>query len=259
MQEKLKDVPFDTLVESTKYLLGEQLTEKRADKLCRRLAANLINLQRGTPVPPWNSQPYAEWVPVKVLRTQLTRTGGGKIGNLLTFEFMAGFPCGLIVQKFWTREREWFFARNHLGFARKPGLPLSYAATPQLVSLRMYVLVEPSLCLDDEPGFQQYQVPPSIKTWNRKLLKLRLRRLSGFLCPAEFPHHIDFPCHHCEVGVDVCQLATLPVTLVREPCPSCNNPEAYFDPSVVSKICVNCARNAVLGPVKVVEEDEDFL
>lgn len=239
------------LEDSVRHLAGRPCSYELMRETCHRLAGNLVRLRHRRPVVPWDCQRHSEWVPVQVMSSRYSRIKtktGSRTGHSFVFKILAGTSCPRTIVKFWSGRQCAFFAPR-LGFSRpwrdkddNPA-PYPYSSARELVSLRFYALIEPSLS-QSEPGFKHMGFPASVLEWNREKMQQRLRRLPGRACPVGYPN--TFPCHRCHIGFDRCKAAVHRVTYVSKTCRSCGK-EAFFDPEVSDAVCINCRDRAVFA------------
>jgi len=168
---------------------------------CWRLAGNVDLLRAGTAVPPWNMQREKEWMPVQIQAYQEGTNNRGAPGGHFRMRVMAGTACPLQLSKFWTKRFCRYIAVKVLGYSKRSGnAPLSHIS--ELVSLRLWVQIDPELCRPGLPGFEHVGMTAGLKKWNHELIKKRFRQ--GFLCPYSFDHH----CYQCAIGYERCPAAT---------------------------------------------------
>jgi hypothetical protein len=237
------------VLDSVRYLGGRELDEPMLVDLAWRLAGNVARLRAGHACQPWARQTEVEWVPAQITGTRYAikkRPGQrfGQSGRAVRLRFLAGTPCGLTVEQFWSNEKADVIA-DSLGFARKP--PYHKAHHAELGSMRLMALVEPARS-QREPGFHHVACPPAFKAYNRRLI--RMRRRIGFACPEQFEHE----CSACPRGARACPAACHPTDFVLKPCPGCGRADQWFDtdPGFVNDYCVHCQPLASAGiPLKV--------
>jgi len=203
----LPRVSRETVFQSIRGIAGQHMTPELIRETAWRLAGNLEQLQAGLPVLPWTHQRVPEWVPVRILSFTYHETESGRIGGLLRFRVLEGTPCPLIVQDFWSRELSSVVSRR-IGFSAAWGkFPFRHPA--ELVQLRLLVLIDPSLCRMERPGFREIACPASLITGNRDVLRKRIREDP---CPRGF----TFYCYTCPVGYDQCPAGCHPETFVQQ-------------------------------------------
>lgn len=258
----------EVVYESVRYLAGTKLTYKIVDDLCWRLAGNLERLGQRRAVPTWKRQQYYEWVPAQITKVKLRRGGrqGAQLGHDVTFKILAGTSCALEVKQWWSFKKSRYLARvrdekgHGFSFSKPPrdsdqiSLHLFLNAR-QFVALRCLLLIDPTLCDDDGPGFKELAFSATFSAWNLQQHKQRARVEPQYTCPFEFgqQHH----CFNCPVGLDQCPAAVHNKTYRFKPCKQCQNEEAFFDPEErVSKVCVDCTDHNVIKPPGESEEDE---
>lgn len=202
-----------------------------------RVAANAKGIAAGEPSRPWTSQQADEWVAFEILDIVPTRMSSGVAGYLTSLRAMSGSPCGMVVDKRWSRNGIGWRART-LGFLKKGRRPLPLQDTRLMVRLRFAALV---LAADSstEPSFRDMTMTSSLLAHNRELLKQRIRREPP--CPAGFAG----PCWECPngyaVGDVVCPAATHPTPWWWAMCPTCGN-EGWVDSAGDGRRCVACQR-----------------
>lgn len=237
--------PRDLVFTSLRYLAGSKLTEHELEDIAWRFAGNFRQFRNLRPVLPWRGQRDPEWVPVQVVAGEHYRTKrSGKVGMIFTLQALAGRVCPLEMTQFWSRN----FCR---ALARRIGFTAGWGVRPftnvaELMSLRMYVLVDPAKCVEGKPGFSQVheEQPGGIINYNRKLLQCRQRRTSEFVCPKNYPKR--HRCFQCHVGLDVCPAATHERSYVSQQCRVCNR-KNWHDPAYM-RVCVDCRVRQILHP-----------
>lgn len=263
LQSKLrKGIARTTLAESLRSLVGTRVTGVQLDAACWRMLGNQKLLLNHKFVTPWRRQTHNEWVPVQVTNVRLTRGGrqGAELGHEFTFQVLAGTPCSLTIQQWWSYRKSRYMALRRdsqgpsgWGFSRQrsqrddavpPKYP--YRDARQFLTLRCYVLIEPDLC-DTEPNFYHLSFNSGTREWNREQQKYRAKVDPGYECP--FDYTPAESCHLCPIGLDQCRAATHLQTydFRSQPCPGCQQLEQPFDPARPNvKVCVQCAENKVL-------------
>lgn len=225
-------IPLDTLYESTRYLAGEELAAARLEELSWRLAGNVDRLKDGNPVRPWTTQFDMEWVPLQVLSAYPQLSHRNRPGYMFCFRVMAGTPCPLRVYRHWTNDVCHVIAR-HIGFTAS-WLTYPYSHPLQLVGLRLYGLIDPSMCRDG-PGFFKVEGTNVTDKYNRDILRFRVKQPHPEFCPRNYAHD----CHKCVVGYMNCPGGTHKDDYVQDACPRCG-PGAWFDPASEAGLCVAC-------------------
>jgi hypothetical protein len=229
-----------TLEDSLRHLAGALVTPELLDDTCWRLAGNLTRLRHRKAVPPWHGQQLMEWVPLQVLGCRRVKNARGRLGARLRFRIVAGTPCPRIVDRWWSMTQCRVYAPE-FGFSRPVGRNAQprhpYGVPEQLVSLRLYGLIEPQLC-GVEPAFRVVGWPDSVADWNREVIRRRLRVDPGYTCPRGYP--TQFQCHRCPAGYVDCLAATHKHEWRTGPCPECHRPDALFDPDDTGGLCVDC-------------------
>lgn len=214
-------------------LTGQPITRARLEETAWRLAGNVPLLRAGVPVSPWSRQPHPEWVPLQIVDSRLWVTKRGRRGGMFQFRVMAGTPCPLLIDKFWTREFCGLASRR-MGFTKLRGkYPFQHIA--QLVGMRLVVRLSPERSRE-QPDFDELaEAKGAILSHNRRLLKARspLHRR----CPHDYP--TSQACHLCPMGMDRCDLATHRATYVFRYCRACQK-DAWLDPATAEPICIDC-------------------
>lgn len=188
------------LYDSLRNLAGFELTPSRLRATAWRLVANIDRLKRGVAVPPWSIQLENEWVPAQVLSWRAEQTSKGRHGGLFSMRILAGTPCPLITTAFWTRGFSYAVARR-LGYtSRRHNHPYSHPS--ELVSMRLWLHIEPGRSMDGAPGFHIVKCSPGLLSWNKSIIKRRFRE--GWQCPHSFTHY----CFQCPIGYSQCPAAT---------------------------------------------------
>ncbi len=238
-------VDFQALWESMRGIAGTTPTKAQLRDLSHRLAGNVPDLKARRVVAPWSFQRHYEWVPMVVARVRRSKSPSGKIGATLTLKAVAGSPCPMLVEKFWTAKQCAYMAR-HFGFSRPPSpnakypAPFPYLAPEEFATMRVWGLMDPTLSGTD-PVFQKVRFPPSAVRYNRELLRRRARG-ADYPCPRGLPMTVR--CYQCPAGYEECRAGCHPKTYVTQTCPLCKR-AAPFDPDQPSPFCVNCTTKAV--------------
>lgn len=231
-----------TLWDSVRSTAGETMTHEVADELAWRIAGNAKRIHDRYTVPPWHIQRLTELAPLQITACKRARNARHKLGAMFTCRVLAGTAASMILMKFWTLKQCRYFAHG-FGFSKRPrlGSPTRprypYAAPEMLVGLRFGALFDPEKSGASGPGFSQLWFPKYIVEWNQRLLKKRCRvRVSD--CPARQPP--SRPCHRCDAGYETCPAGTHRKNWVCKPCTRCGAAEAYFDPELDAKACIDC-------------------
>jgi hypothetical protein len=249
--EKLPDVRYAVLRESTRHLVGVIATDALLNSLAWRLAGNIRILRAGRPVQPWLRQTSPEWVPFQIVAVRRNRinlwvkgTNVERWGGDVCLRILAGSPAGMELDRFWTNAYV-YTLRQEFGFdrfdrqrfthvvAKKPSYPFSDIT--ELTRLRAYATVMPC---DGSAGLVLDRIRSSgtTKAWNKRLLKMRSR--IDFPCPLSYPLEL-VPCHKCEKGYDQCPAGCHPVSYTARVCPECQQ-ESWFEP--LAELCIRCSR-----------------
>ena len=259
-----KQVPWDIVFESVRYMVGQQMTGDLLREACWRLAGNVTRLKQHRAVQPWVVQRHLEWVPAKIDRVTLRRGGrrGAELGHEFLFQVLGGTCCPANLTQWWSLKKQRHMAkfRDHKGhgfhFSRRgsdnaTAIPkYRYFNAHQLVKLRCMLLIDPDFCDEDGPGFREIGFTSALSAWNIEQLKRRARLDAKHTCPMNFPR--SSPCHKCPIGLDRCNAATHSATYVFKLCKKCGK-EEYHDPADrAHEICARCVEAAVIKP-----EEED--
>lgn len=237
-------VDYETLWDSLRIISGVCPTKAQLRDVAHRLVGNVHNLKNRRVVVPWTFQRDHEWCPLAVTRVRRTKSPSGKFGVTLTFKVMAGTPCPMLIEKFWSL-KYCSFMSQHFGFSRPPSLKAKYPprfpyiAPEEFVTLRLYGLMDPKLS-GSEPAFDKVRFPGSVLAYNREQLRHRVRG-TGYECPRDFP--LTVRCYQCPVGYEECRGACHAKTYVTQECPLCKQ-RSPFDPEQQSPYCVNCVARA---------------
>jgi len=237
---------YDKVFDSLRHMAGQPITKEDLRDNLWRLAGNLKRIDGHLAVPPWTCQPQAEWVPANITAIRRRRNNSGVLGYLFYFRILAGPACPMIVSRFWT-SRFCYFLAEYMGFLREYSSVNRNADIPrrlfhhpsEFVTLRLELLLESRLSTGREPGFERVQVPPALLKFNLEQLKYR-DRIDGkpYICPEGYPE--DFLCCTCEVGYKKCRAGCHAEDYIVGSCPSCHNDHAWFDPELLSAVCVIC-------------------
>jgi hypothetical protein len=147
-------------------------------------------------------------VPVQVISYEHATTKFHKPGGSFVLRVLAGTSCPWRITKFWTTR----FCRHiatKMGYSRSSGdYPLSHIS--ELVSLRLWALIDPEFCRPGEPGFTDVGFTAGPNNWNRVIIKQRFRK--DWECPYAYDHR----CYKCHVGYLDCPAATHKETVDAE-------------------------------------------
>lgn len=238
---------YQSVWDSLRHLAGTVPTAKLLHDLAHRLAGNTHNLQARRAVVPWSYQQHWEWVPLVVSSVRRAKSPTGRFGVKLYFRVVAGTPCTLTAEKFWTGKQAAFMSK-YFGFSRPPSPkantppPYPYLAPEQFTTLRAYGLIDPHKSgADVGPVFDKMRFPPSVIDFNREQFRHR-NRGRGYECPRRFP--LTQLCHLCPIGYEECRAGCHAKTYATKDCPLCKQ-AAPFDPEQNAPFCVNCTNNAV--------------
>ena len=224
-------IPESAIQGSIVHLAGSFFTKELCSEEAWRIAGNIRRLRAGLSVVPWRRQAADEWVPMQVIDTLPYRTRRNDTGFITSFRVLAGTPCGMILERFWT-SRFCFMLAPKLGFS-KPWDKYPMQRAGEIMNMRFYGLVERLLSLG-KPVFEQMRVSPSLMNHNRRLLKKRMR--IGFKCPEDYKH----PCFACPVGYDKCVCGIHPRSYIRGECSVCHK-VGWIDPIHKElRLCVGC-------------------
>lgn len=241
-------VEYVHLLKSLEHLAGVEITKDVLDEVCWRMAGNVL-LLREQAVVPWHKQRAEEWVPVQFIDASRQRSGRKKKGWLFTFQVLAGTPCPVKVQQFWT-DRFCGRMAHELGFQWMPSdksnqVPRAvYQFPTEFLTLRMTICIEPKLCTGEGPGFERTGLPGYLRNWNREQMKYRDRLEEGYECPKGYPDNLF--CYRCPVGYKECRAGTHKNTFTSSYCPDCGNAEASFDPDASDQRCLSCHEREVM-------------
>jgi len=236
-----RQIPLETLRESLWHWCNEELTAELVKSTAWRLAGNLRRLRSGVSVSPWCRQPYDEWVPVQVLKMQPRKSRGGKRGQYVTYQVLAGLAAGMKLSAVWSHSFLSVVAQR-VGFSKPWGV-YPFQHPWQLVSLRMRVLIARARSLQ-EPEFQQVEdeIAQSLLEYNRALL--RARSPAHRQCPRNYTH----PCYGCHIGYNnqLCPLSSHPENWLQGLCSNCHK-LSWFDQERSSSLCVDCLERKAYG------------
>ncbi len=244
---------FDAFYASLLPHAGQCMTPAHIRNIAWRLAGNLKQLKAGQPVSPWLQQNKLEWVPIVLVRAVPARSGKGTLGYLYTYRVLAGSPAGKQFEIFWTVRFVKNMARS-LGFRKRRKSPFIFTDGIELVQMKLYILLDPTMSRDTQPGAWHFMVTPSFLTANRRILKRRFRITP---CPIDKPL-IEWPCHQCPIGYlpdnrkgakvpRGCYASCHPMTYADKTCPRCKSADVAFDPLGKGVICVECENNERRG------------
>jgi hypothetical protein len=233
---------YQVLYKSLLSLVNTEITRNVVKTNTWRLAGNLDKLKRGIAVPAYTTQSNHEWVSVKIVRGQLSRSYRGKLGYTFDYRVHNGQPAGLRFKLFWSLRYMQFIAKS-CGLKRGRKIDYHLVDGTELVGMRLYLLLDPELNKEDGPGNYHFHVPPACKAANRKILKQRKRQIA---CPEGYALS-EMPCYKCPFGYDQCPAACHPFTHTVKACPRCLEKEAWFDPASKGVICIDCEEAEITG------------
>ncbi len=233
VQERLPGTtPYDVVFESSRYLLGRQVTPIESLNFAWRLAGNAGLLREGKPVYPWAGQRTDEWVPLQVLRAVALKNQRNVTGTEYTFRVLAGSPSGMKVTAFW-KPGLVRLMKEKFGFSKYIDGAYPFRNARELVGLRFFGMIDGARS-GHTVQFAQYDGGTSLIEWNREhVLRMRARIEP---CPRGWRH----PCHKCAVGYVECKAATHLHTYQTGFCEKCNKADAVFDPGDASPHCIVC-------------------
>jgi hypothetical protein len=250
-----KEVPESAISDSIKNILGVELSEKLAEDLAWRLAGNLPRLKKGIPVPVWTRQLEEEWAPIRVEsvwpKTLKSKKPGIKTrsGAIIVFRFLAGFPAGKLVERFWSDVMVRHYRRT-LGFSAFDANRYSYGGANGKLNLPLHDIREIGRfrfvakvlkeTFRDQPTFDARDIrcPPAFVKWNQTIQKRRQR--VGFTCP----YNLQIMCHHCPVGWEQCSAACHARNFVQVICSRCKK-QSWSDPETMEGVCVDCRKELI--------------
>ncbi len=204
-----KNLPFITstvIEDSTRYLIGNTLSKKKLIEIAWRFAGNLPTLQQNTPVYPWISQRYVEWVPLLINELKPSHVAGR---TTIYAKILAGTPCPQLITLSWTEKAIKFFSRK-IGFTSDRGnRPIGDCIN--ITGMLFAGCLLPCLsAIQPMFPFEGVHCMPSMITNNKKLIDSRNRELKS--CPLNF----DWSCYNCFIGKDQCSRAVRLITLKKE-------------------------------------------
>lgn len=226
--------------DSIRYLAGEFLTKAKLQTVCHRLAGNIERLACRRAVPPWSVQRFQEWVPLQIVGYRPARGKRDRLGALLSLKIMAGTPCPIVIQDWWSPDMCRFMAYRNFGFSRPRGdrdLKYPYTNPLQFTSLRFLGLVQPDKSTK-EPSYTNPTFPNHLVEWNKETLRRRFRVDPGYKCPKGHPQH--FPCHTCPIGYLKCPAGTHRRNWQKGTCTVCEKADVWIDVDLAKTMCVNC-------------------
>lgn len=259
VREEVGEVDWQTLEDSLRFLAGTTLEPGMLKDACWRIMGNIPRFKLRKVVTPWHVQTIREWVPMLVTGCQRMKNSKGKPGAMFTFRVLAGTSCPRIIVKWVSWPMCKMLARGagfHTRFTQKEALRYPFTDARQLVGLRMYGLVDPDES-DRDPGFvfpfeadeqrpgytqlHRCVFPAGVRDYNKEQIRHTFRVDAGYVCPKGFTTAL--PCHLCKFGFETCRAAKHRKDWIRQPCPECKRPDAFFDPESTGAVCVECANN----------------
>lgn len=197
---------------------------------------------------PWTQQSTPEWMPLVLLRATYGHSAKGKPGARYEYRILAGSAAGLQFETFWSLNFIKNLA-NRLGFRRNRRSRFKFTDVMEMVQMRLYMLFDPALTRENQPGAYKFFIPASFIAYNQRILKRRFRVVP---CPLGLPLS-TLRCHQCPVGyvpephkegtlllADGCYAACHPLGYYDKACPRCESICAPFDPLSKGVVCVDC-------------------
>lgn len=231
-------IPIASVRETAMLLLHQEFSPALALDFCWRVAGNLDTLKAGRAVYPWGGSNERTWAPMEVLEATREVGSSGQVRTTTRLRVLAGPACPAIVVKAWTEPHLQFLA-SELGFERyRPDQPRRTFEKPaQAVGLRFVGLIEPVRQGEPvTPRFRVAKVTSSLLAFNKKRIAARAVKPCAF----NYTHE----CHRCVVGYEACELATHPLTFVKDRCATCASDETLFDPAR-PEMCLSCHEQEV--------------
>ena len=244
----IPNINVTALRTSLASLAGTKFDEHNFFDLAWRFAGNAEKLcQENTePVLPWFCQRYPEWCPLEIIagryHSKPPRRGEKKRrpGHVFRMQVLAGSPCPLMVEKFWSIPEQKYLA-GYLGYSAPWGerpfeLPFPAYEEPfghPFVRFRLFGLFEQSD--SRKPFFKTVRCTSGMLTYNRNIINWR-RRID-YQCPHDFTH----ACVDCEIGYLECMAGTHPYNFTVKHCVACGG-ELFHDPDpgFPSGLCLDC-------------------
>lgn len=217
---KLPSKAVSLICKSLLYLVGRKIDKEECYNIAFRFAGNKDNLKKGNTVQEWVCQTFDEWVCAQI--TEVTTSYNEKFKKhfvLPVYHVLSGTPAGKYFSRSFPRRFLPIYASN-FGFGRKGKWEIE---PEEITNLRVRLL----LLQGPKFTFEDYKVLD--KEHNKKIITMR-----NSPCPNRF----KCKCIHCHIGLDKCQAAVRPVTLVKRPCE--NGHIGPFDPRFNFSVCIDC-------------------
>lgn len=233
-------ITTQAIEETARLHLGKVYSGRQLQDLAHIFAGNEHRLKAGQAAVPWRTQLVTEWCPVQIIKCRRHRTAKNKTGAVYVAKVLAGSPCSLDVEFWWSTEFL-YVVSSILGFTRARGnrpATYPYQGPEELVTMRFYGLFTPALSTE-MPKFSEVRVDSGCKEWNTTQLKYRNRVDEAHACPKRMP--LDLACKDCIIGYEVCRAATHKHTYYQNLCDMCGK-ETYFDKELSTTVCVSCVR-----------------
>ena len=229
-----KDIKNKSVIqESVSCLINQELTKPVLFENMWRLAGNQNQLRNGKVCYPWKGQIAKEWMPVQTLSTSRTKTMKGEFAYKLKMRILSGSASPLVIYKICSTKMCSYLA-SKIGFSPSwKNFP--YRDGSELTNMRFLIEIDPKLCRDQKPGFENFDCNDSLTKWNKTLLKARAHLEPP--CPFSFTHF----CYQCPVGYDKCTAGTHPKTFESKFCNMCNE-DTWHDPEAFDA-CTVCRNN----------------
>jgi hypothetical protein len=219
---KLPAKSVGLICKSLLYLVGRKIDQTECRSLAFRFAGNKHNLKKGNAVQEWACQTFDEWVCAQITEVTMSYNKMFKKHLIVpVYLIISGTPAGKYFSRSFPRKFLPIFASN-FGFGRKG----KWDITPEeITNLRVRLL----LLQGPKFNFEDYKVLD--KEHNKKILELR---------KSPCPNRFKCKCINCHVGLNECQAAIRPVTLIEKKCT--NGHMGPFDPRFNTSICIDCIK-----------------
>jgi hypothetical protein len=253
-----KKLPFpilrNTIHESVKSILKQELTPDLLKEVSWRLAGNVDKLTEQIPAYPWLGQLELEWIPVQITGIQAVKTNG-EFKTLLVFQSLGGSVVPLKITQTWSNKKIKYLATyktpggNGFGFSKShfnskgeqtaKGL---FKDARQFYRLCCLMLIGPAKS-DRGPEIIEITNTSATTSYNKKIIRGRDRHLTA--CLKNLP--VAHDCHLCPYGIDKCPMATREVSFIKAVCKQCDS-LGFVDPSNFDcpDLCLSCARRKML-------------
>jgi len=217
------------------FKVQEQPTRADYRRAIWIMLANEDMLQADVPLNEFTTVVEREWVPVSVanVRTGVHPTYQ-KWGFWMKYRCIGGRPTTHTFTSFHDSSKSKNFLYYTM-FELQRNLELK--DPKEFTYMQSWVLLDPAECTQ-KIVFERVGMTPSMRTWNRGLLRRRRD---------ECVMGLDVLCQDCHVGACDCPNAVHDETYVQRHCSRCNTDNAWFEPGSHDTRCLRCREGARLA------------